>query len=112
MSNRTIYIGNMPYTTTKEELIRLVHPRKVERVTIPTDRETDRPRGFAFVEFASDEDAASAVQDLDGTEFGNRTLKVNISKPREGRREGGGGGGGGRDRDRRGGRDRRERYGD
>jgi len=57
MSNRTIYIGNMPYTTTKEELIRLVHPRKVERVTIPTDRETDRPRGFAFVEFASDEDA-------------------------------------------------------
>jgi RNA recognition motif-containing protein len=87
----TIYIGNMPYTTTKEALIELMGDRKVERVTIPTDRETDRPRGFAFVEFTNNQDAADAVRDLDGTEFGGRTLKVNISKPREGRRDGGGG---------------------
>ena len=109
MSNQsTIYIGNMPYDTTKDELINLVAPRKVERVTIPTDRETNRPRGFAFIEFSTDEDADSAVRDLDGSEFGGRTLKVNISKPREG---GGGGGGGRRNGERRDRRDRdRDRY--
>ncbi len=98
----TIYIGNMPYDTTKEELIHLMGDRKIERVTIPTDRETNRPRGFAFVEFTNPTDAADAVRDLDGTEFGGRTIKVNISKPREARD--GGGGGGRRDdrRDRRG----------
>jgi RNA recognition motif-containing protein len=77
----TIYIGNMPYTATDEELRRLVEPRKVVRITIPTDKETQRPRGFGFIEFANDEDAESAVEALDGTNFGGRAIKVNIAKP-------------------------------
>jgi RNA recognition motif-containing protein len=105
----TIYIGNMPYTATDDELRRLVVPRKVSRITIPTDKETQRPRGFGFIEFTNDEDAESAVRDLDGSEFGGRTIKVNIAKPQS---HGGGDHRGPRDRsgDRReGGRDRRER---
>jgi len=88
--NRTIYIGNMPYTAKEEELRWLVDPRKVARITIPTDKETNRPRGFGFIEFENEEDALSAVKDLDGKEFGGRTIKVNISKPRtngDGRRD-------------------------
>ena len=69
-------------------------------MALPTDRETGRPRGFGFVEMSND-DAASAIAALNGTEFGGRTLNVNEARPRgegrggEGRGGGGYGGGGG-----------------
>ena len=65
-------------------------------VNVIMDRETNRPRGFAFVEMGSDSEAQAAVQALDGQELDGRNLKVNIAKPRESRGGGGGGGGGGR----------------
>lgn len=107
MSNRTIYIGNMPYTATEEDLRKLVEPRRTTRITIPTDKETQRPRGFGFIEFDTEDDAQGAVVALDGIEFGGRMIKVNIAKPQSH-----GGGGGGRRDSGRGGerRDRRERY--
>jgi RNA recognition motif-containing protein len=88
----TIYIGNMPYTANEDDLIGLVKPRLTERVTIPTEKETHRPRGFAFIEFTNDDDAISAVKLLDGFEFRGRILKVNIAKPQPGggRRDRGG----------------------
>jgi len=86
----TTYFGNLPYDSTEEELIEFLHPRKTKRITIPIDKETERPRGFAFVEFENEETAQAAVKELDGAEFGGRTLKVNIAKPRESRPRGGG----------------------
>ena len=61
---------------------------------LPTDRDTGRPRGFGFIEM-SNEDAAKAIQVLDGTDFGGRSLNVNEARPRQDRGGGGYGGGGG-----------------
>ena len=68
----------------------------VKTVTLIMDRETGRPRGFAFVEMASDAEALAAVKAMDGRDLGGRNLKVNIAKPREAGGGGGGGGGGSR----------------
>ncbi len=93
MSKR-IYVGNLPFSTTEDELSELFSQHgEVLSVNLITDRETGRPRGFGFVEM--DEDAAqSAISSLDGTEFGGRTLRVNEAMER--RTGGSGGGGGGR----------------
>jgi len=92
-----IYVGNLPYTATEDELRDLFASHgEVKSVSLVNDRETGRPRGFGFVEMAS-EDAASAIQALDGSQMGGRTLKVNEARPRE---NGGGGGGGFRQRPR------------
>lgn len=104
MQNNTVYVGNMPFNTTETKL-REIFSAPVSRVTIVTDRETGRPKGFAFVEFGSPEDATKAVEDLDGTQFGGRTLKVSLARERQRGGGGGGGSGGGRHGDR---RDRRE----
>jgi hypothetical protein len=69
--------------------------RKVESAHIMVDRDTGRSRGFAFVEMGSDADAQSAIQALNGTDLGGRTLKVNEAMERQPRGPGGGGGGGG-----------------
>jgi cold-inducible RNA-binding protein len=96
-----IYVGNLPFTTTDAELRTLFSQHgTVESVSLPTDRETGRPRGFAFVEM-NQADAARAIQNLNGKELGGRALRVNEAqdKPRSGGpRPGGGGGyrGGGR----------------
>jgi RNA recognition motif-containing protein len=98
-----IYVGNLPFTTTDAELRSLFSQHgTVESVSLPTDRETGRPRGFAFVEM-NQEDAARAIQNLNGKDLGGRALRVNPAedKPRAGGgggRPGGGGGfrGGGR----------------
>ena len=69
--------------------------RKVESAHIMVDRDTGRSRGFAFVEMGSDADAQAAIQALNGTDLGGRTLKVNEAMERQPRSPGGGGGGGG-----------------
>ncbi len=90
----TIYVGNLSYKATEQD-IRDVFAEygKVSRVTLPVDRETNRMRGFAFVEMAEDKEEDAAIADLDGAEWMGRQLKVNKARPREG-----GGGGGGRGR--------------
>ena len=84
-----LYIGNLPYTITEEELKALFSQHgTVTSVNVIMDRETGRPRGFAFVEM---EDGAAAIRSLDGQEYGGRNLRVNEARERS---EGGGAGGG------------------
>jgi RNA recognition motif-containing protein len=92
-----LYVGNLPYDTDEEELRRLFEGdgRSVSQVSIVTDRDTGRPRGFAFVEMSSQKDAEAAISALNGQEFGGRSLVVNEARERTGA---GGGGGGGRRR--------------
>ena len=91
-----IYVGNLPFSADEAQVRALFEPHgAVESVSLINDRETGRPRGFGFVEM-SREDAAKAIQALNGKDMGGRPLKVNEAqdKPRGG--GGGGGGGGGR----------------
>jgi RNA recognition motif-containing protein len=99
-----IYVGNLPFTATDAEIRTLFSQHgTVESISIPTDRETGRPRGFGFVEM-NQSDASRAIQNLNGKDMGGRALRVNEAqdKPRTGggggggRSGGGGGGGGGR----------------
>ena len=88
MSKR-IYVGNLPFSATDDEVRNLfVEFGSVESVHLVTDRETGRPRGFGFVEMSSGAD--DAIQALDKTDMGGRSLNVNEARPR---REHGGGGG-------------------
>jgi RNA recognition motif-containing protein len=79
-----IYVGNLSFDTTEEDLAQAFGEgsRKVQSVSIVTDRDTGRPRGFAFVEMANEADARAAIAALDGTELGGRTLKVNEAQER------------------------------
>ena len=80
-----IYVGNLPWSATEEEVHDLFAPHgTVESVRLITDRDTGRARGFGFVEM-DDEGAAAAIGALDGTEMGGRALKINEAKPRESR---------------------------
>ena len=90
-----IYVGNLPYTSSEEEVEQLFGQYgEVISCALPTDRETGRPRGFGFVEMA-DGDAAKAIEALDGADFGGRSLAVSEARPRQDRGGGGGYGGGG-----------------
>ena len=90
-----IYLGNMPFTMSEDEIRTLFEEfGPVDSVSVITDRETGRPRGFAFVEMSDDNAARSAMEALDNKMVGGRTLKVNEARPRQA--GGGGGGGGGR----------------
>lgn len=90
-----IYVGNLPFSSTEEEVEQLFSAHgEVLACALPTDRDTGRPRGFGFVEM-SNEDAAKAIQELDGQDFGGRQLNVNEARPRQDRGGGGGGGYGG-----------------
>lgn len=97
MGNR-IYVGNLSWDTTEETLRAAfaADGRNVKEVNIMTDRDTGRPRGFAFVEMASGQDAQNAITALDGAELDGRNIKVNEAQERQPRAGGGGGGGGGR----------------
>jgi RNA recognition motif-containing protein len=92
-----LYVGNLAYTTTEDSLRSAfaANGRTVKEVAIPSDRETGRPRGFAFVTMGSDADAKAAIAALDGKDLDGRSLKVNEAQDRP-PRSGGGGGGGGR----------------
>ena len=88
-----LYVGNLAFTATEDSVRDLfAQYGEVHSVTLITDRETGRPRGFGFVEM---EGADEAMKALDGQEFQGRPLKVNHAKEREDRRGGPGGGGGG-----------------
>lgn len=90
----SIYIGNLAYGATEEDLTSVFQEYgTVNRVTVPTDRETGRPRGFAFVEMSKEAEEDAAIEALDGAEWMGRELRVNKAKPRE--RQGGGNRGGG-----------------
>lgn len=93
--SKKLYVGNIPFSTTEEEL-RAVFERhgSVASVNVITDRETGRPRGFAFVEMDDTSAAEEAMRALDGSELGGRSLRVNEAQDRRGGRRGGGGGGG------------------
>lgn len=86
-----LYVGNLPFDATEESVRALFATHgTVEKVSLITDRDTGRPRGFGFVEM-SNADASRAMQSLNGADFGGRPLKVNEAQERSG-----GGGGGGR----------------
>ena len=98
---KKLYVGNLPFSVTEAELRDLFGRHgSVDSVSVITDRETGRPRGFAFVEMSEPSAATDAIKALDGTQLGGRALKVNEAQDK---RSGGGGGGGG-------GFGRRERY--
>ena len=88
-----LFVGNLPFTATDESVRALFSNHgTVEKVSVITDRETGRPRGFAFVEM-SNADASRAIQALNGTDFDGRSLKVDEAQDRQ--RPGGDGGRGG-----------------
>jgi hypothetical protein len=91
-----IYVGNLPFTATEEEVAELFAAfGAVEKVKIVTDRETGRPRGFCFVTLADTSRVKEAADAVDGQELGGRPLRVNPAEPREKKPGGFGGGGGG-----------------
>ena len=84
-----LYVGNLPFSATEESVRALFAPHgSVDKVSLITDRETGRPRGFGFVEMST-ADASRAMQALNGKDFEGRALKVNEAQERE--RSGGGG---------------------
>ncbi|MBD2410743.1 MAG: RNA-binding protein [Desmonostoc geniculatum HA4340-LM1] len=80
----SIYVGNLSYQVTEDDLRRaFAEYGTVARVQLPTDRETGKPRGFAFVEMQTDAEEQAAIDALDGAEWMGRDLRVNKAKPRE-----------------------------
>ena len=91
-----LYVGNLSFDLSEGELRQLFTPfGTVTSCNLIMDRMTERPRGFAFVEMATADEAAKAIADLNGKDVGGRALVVNEAKPREDRPRGGGGFGGG-----------------
>jgi cold-inducible RNA-binding protein len=97
--SKKLYVGNLPFSATEDELRELfARHGSVDSVKVIMDRETGRPRGFAFVEMSEPSAGADAIRALDGTQLGGRSLKVNEAqdKPRPGGSSGGGFGRGSR----------------
>jgi len=87
----SIYVGNLNYEVTKEDLTTVFEEYgTVSRVSLPSDRETGRPRGFGFVEMSSEDEETKAIENLDGAEWMGRELRVNKARPRDNSRGGGG----------------------
>jgi RNA recognition motif-containing protein len=90
-----MYVGNLSYDATDSDLRELFEAHgTVSDVFIVKDRESDRPRGFAFVSMETPEEMNAAIEGLNGAEFAGRALTINEARPREERPQGGGGGGG------------------
>jgi RNA recognition motif-containing protein len=88
----TIYVGNLSYQATEEDLRTVFADYgTVKRVVLPTDRETGRMRGFAFVEMTEETQEDAAISELDGAEWMGRPLRVNKARPKEDDRSSGGG---------------------
>lgn len=86
-----IYVGNLSYTTTEQTLReKFGQFGAVEEVTVITDRDTGRPRGFAFVTMPNPDEASAAMQALNGTEVDGRALKINEARPQQKQDRGGG----------------------
>ena len=96
---KNIFVGNLDFGATEESIRSLFEPYgAIERVSLVTDRDTGRSRGFAFVEMTNPGEADRAIEALNGTDSGGRALNVNEARPKT---NGGGGGGGGARRERR-----------
>jgi cold-inducible RNA-binding protein len=104
---KNIFVGNLDFNTSEDEMRTMFEAYgQVDRVSIMTDRDTGRSRGFGFVEMANAEDGEKAIAALNGSQLGGRTLNVNEARPKVERSGGGGkdrggrggGGGGGRGR--------------
>ncbi len=103
---KNIFVGNLDFNSSEDELRQLFGAYgQVDRVSIMTDRDTGRSRGFGFVEMANEEEGEKAIAALNGTQVGGRKLNVNEARPKTERSGGGGrdrggrgGGGGGRNR--------------
>jgi RNA recognition motif-containing protein len=90
--SKKLYVGNLPFSATDSDLLNVFQQQgDVLSARVVVDRETGRSKGFGFVEMSSDDEATTAVTELNGKPFMGRTLTVNEARPRE---EGGGGGGG------------------
>jgi RNA recognition motif-containing protein len=88
-----LYVGNLSFSTTEETLqAEFGAHGQVEEVAVITDRDTGRPRGFAFVSMSNDNEAHAAIEALNGADIDGRTITVNEARPKSN----GGGGGGGR----------------
>ena len=109
---KNIFVGNLDFAATESSIRTLFEAHgKVDRVSLVTDRDTGRPRGFAFVEMSDSAEADRAIAALNGTDLGGRTLNINEARPKGegGGGRGGSGGGGGFRREGSGGpRQRRE----
>jgi len=82
--NKELYVGNIPFATTEGELESLFgEAGTVESVTIKTDRDTGRSRGFGFVQFSSEEEASQAIKSFDGHDLNGRKLRVNFARPKQ-----------------------------
>ena len=82
--NQKLYVGNLSYSTTDEELKDLFAQHgTVQSTNVVTDRYTGRSRGFGFVEMGSGEEAQKAIEALNGTDFQDRNLVVNEARPKE-----------------------------
>ena len=104
---KNLYVGNLPHSTTEAELRTVFEAHgEVEKVSIVTDRETGRARGFGFVEMPNQEEGAKAMDSLNGSEIEGKQLMVNEARPKQpnnnfkggGGNNRGGGGYGSRDR--------------
>ncbi len=94
-----LYVGNLSFDTTDSELEEAFSEYgEIVSATIIKDRDTNRSKGFGFVEFADEASAQAAKEAMDGKEVGGRALKVDEARPQRDRGSGGGGGGGGYNR--------------
>jgi RNA recognition motif-containing protein len=79
-----LYVGGLPYQTTEQDLIDLFgQVGQVTEATVITDRDTGRSKGFGFVEMSNDQEAQSAIDRLNGTNLGDRTITVNQARERQ-----------------------------
>lgn len=94
-----LFVGSLPWSTTDDQLKEFFAAvGEVTSATVIIDRETNRSKGFGFVEMANDDEAKAAIDQLNGKELGGRAIVVNEARPREERPRGGGGGYGGGNR--------------
>jgi RNA recognition motif-containing protein len=86
-----IYVGNLPYTVTNDQLAEMFAPYgQVGEASVVMDRDTGRSKGFGFIEMADDAAAQAAIAALNGQTMGDRSLTVNLARPREDRSRRGG----------------------
>jgi RNA recognition motif-containing protein len=89
---KKLYVGNLSYNTTEEQIRTLfTQAGEVSEISLITDRETGRPKGFGFVEMATEEGSKTAISRFNGATLDDRTLTVNEARPREERSSSGGG---------------------
>jgi RNA recognition motif-containing protein len=99
-----LYLGNLPFSASDDDIREAFSAYgTIEDLFIPLDRETNRPRGFAFITLADDDLARKAIEEMDGSDLQGRNLRVNEAEERRPQQNRGGGGGGGYGGDRRGG---------